>query len=56
MKEEKKTVSLPAELYGKIEQRIAGTEFNSVDEYANFVLAEVLKDLRLWVTWTRDEE
>ena len=44
MKEEKKAVSLPAELYGKIEERVKATDFGSVDEYVIFVLEEVLKD------------
>jgi len=56
MKEEKKTVSLPAELYGKIEQRITGTEFNSVDEYANFVLAEVLKEEESETSFSKEDE
>ena len=56
MKEEKKTVSLPAELYGKIEQRIAGTEFSSVDEYVNFVLAEVLKEEEPETTFSKEDE
>ena len=43
-KEEKKAVFLPAELYGKIEERVNVTEFGSVDEYVIFVLEEVLKD------------
>ncbi len=37
-------MSLPVELYGKIEQRIASTEFRSVDEYVGFVLEEVCKE------------
>ena len=44
MKGEKKAVSLPVELYSKIEQRAAATEFRSVDEYVAFVLEEVLKE------------
>jgi Arc/MetJ-type ribon-helix-helix transcriptional regulator len=56
MKEEKKTVSLPAELYGKIEQRIAGTEFSSVDEYANFVLTEVLKEEESETSFNKEDE
>lgn len=44
MKEKKKTVYLPEDIYIKIEQRVADTEFNSVDEYIAFVLAEVLKE------------
>lgn len=44
MKEERKAVSLPAELYRKIEERIGATEFSSVDEYVRFVLEEILKE------------
>jgi len=44
MNREKKAVSLPVELYRKIEQRIAGTGFHSVDEYVAFVMEEVLKE------------
>ena len=45
MKEqEKKTVQLPAELYGKIEERVKVTDFGSVDEYVGFVLEEVVKE------------
>jgi len=44
MKEEKKVVSLPTELYSKIVQRIVGTDFNSVDDYVVFVLEEVVKE------------
>ena len=44
MKEEKKTVSLPTELYSKIVQRIVGTDLNSVDDYVVFVLEEVVKE------------
>jgi len=39
-----KTVSLSAELYGRIEERVNVTGFGSVDEYITFVLEEVLKD------------
>jgi len=56
MTEEKKTVSLPAELYGKIEQRIAGTEFDSVDEYVNFVLAEVFKEEEAETSFSKEDE
>ncbi|MFX0196618.1 MAG: CopG family transcriptional regulator [Candidatus Hodarchaeota archaeon] len=44
MKGEKKVVSLPTELYNKITQRIAGTDFDSVDDYVVFVLEEVVKE------------
>jgi Arc/MetJ-type ribon-helix-helix transcriptional regulator len=43
-KEEKKTVFLPAELYGKVEERVRATDFGSVDEYVEFVLEEVIKE------------
>jgi len=42
--EEKKSVFLPAELYGKIEERVKVTDFGSVDEYVESVLAEVVKE------------
>ena len=40
--EEKKAVFLPAELYGRIEERVRATEFRSAEEYVTFVLEEVL--------------
>ncbi|MCK4733723.1 MAG: hypothetical protein KAT65_14815 [Methanophagales archaeon] len=39
---EKKAVFLPAELYGRIDERVHATEFQSVEEYVTFVLEEVL--------------
>ena len=42
-KKEKKAVFLPAELYGKVEERVKATDFGSVDEYVEFVLEEVVK-------------
>ena len=44
MKEEKKVVLLPAELYNRIEERAKATGFGSVEEYVSFVLEEVLKE------------
>ena len=46
MTDEKKTkaVSLPADLYDRIEERAGDTGFGSVEEYVTFVLEEVLKD------------
>lgn len=44
MKEEKKAVLLPAELYKRIEERAKATGFGSVEEYVSFVLEEVLKE------------
>ena len=45
MKEtEKKSVFLPAELYGKIEERVKAGDFASADEYVESVLAEAVKE------------
>ena len=44
MSEQKKTVSIPTNLYDAIQERVEGTEFNSVEEYVTFVLEEVIKD------------
>ena len=41
---EKRTVSLPTELYDRIDERAKATEFDSVDDYVIFVLEEVLKE------------
>ena len=44
-KEEKfKTVSIPASLFKKIEERIKGTEFTSVASYVTYVLREVVEE------------
>lgn len=56
MKEEKKAVSLPAELYSKIEQIIIGTEFNSVDEYVLFVLGEIVREEEPEVAFSEYDE
>jgi Arc/MetJ-type ribon-helix-helix transcriptional regulator len=56
MKEEKKTISLPTEIYTKVGQRIAGTEFQSVDEYVIFVLEEVLKEEEPEATFSKEDE
>jgi Arc/MetJ-type ribon-helix-helix transcriptional regulator len=41
---EKKSVFLPAELYGKIEEKVKAMGFGSVDEYVEFVLREAVKE------------
>ena len=53
---EKRAVLLPGELHTKIEQRIAGTEFSSVDEYVNFVLEEVLKEEEPETAFSKEDE
>lgn len=42
-KHDKKSVFVPAELYCRIEKRARATDFGSVDEYVEFVLAEAIK-------------
>jgi len=37
-------INIPTDLIKKIEERVKETEFESVDEYATFVLEEVVKD------------
>ena len=44
MKEQKKTVFLPTELYSKIKERVKATDFSSVDEYVKCVLEEVINE------------
>ena len=54
-KEQKnKAVFLPAELYGRIEERVKATGFGAVDEYVIFVLEEILKEEE--TAFTREEE
>jgi Arc/MetJ-type ribon-helix-helix transcriptional regulator len=40
-----KAVTIPEDLYKKIEERIGETEFESVDEYVTYVLREVIESL-----------
>ena len=56
--QERKDVHLPAELYGRIEERVKVTEFSSVDEYVTFVLEEVLKEEaeETGVAFSKEEE
>ena len=44
MSKETKSISVPADIYDKIEERVKATEFGSVDDYVLFILVEVLKD------------
>jgi len=53
---EKKTVFLPAGLYGKIEERVKATDFGSVDEYVEFVLEEVVKEEEEEKAFSEEEE
>ena len=56
MKEEKKAVRLPAELYSQILARVEATGFSSVDEYIIFVLKEVLKEDGVEEALSKEEE
>ncbi len=44
MSEEYGAIKIPKKLLKKIEERIQGPEFKSVDEYTTFVLEEVVKE------------
>ena len=46
MNEEQKSkpVSLPVELYSRVEERAKSTGFDSIDDYVAFVLEEVIKE------------
>lgn len=44
MNEEYGEIRIPKQLISKIQERIQDTEFESVDEYATFVLEEVVKE------------
>ena len=54
--QERKAISLSGGLYARIEQKITGTEFRSVDEYANFVLEEVLKEEEPEAAFSKEDE
>jgi Arc/MetJ-type ribon-helix-helix transcriptional regulator len=45
MAEKEYSVSIPEEIYKKIESRIEGAGFSSVSEYVTYVLKEVLASL-----------
>ncbi len=55
-KEERKTVSMPAELYRKVEERVKATDFGSVDEYVEFVMGEVLEEEEDEKAFSKEEE
>ncbi len=49
-------IKIPKEIIRKIEERIQDTEFESVDEYAAFVLEEVIKDDEEEVVFSEEDE
>ena len=54
--DEKRILSLPPELFNKIEERTKVTGFSSVDEYVIFILEEVLKEDEEAASNEEDEE
>jgi Arc/MetJ-type ribon-helix-helix transcriptional regulator len=50
-KNEQKSVSLPAELYSKIEERVRATDFSSVDEYVESILGAAIKEEEEGTEW-----
>jgi hypothetical protein len=56
--EGKKAVFLPALLYGRIEERVHATEFNSVEDYVTYVMEEILReeDSKEEPTFSAEEE
>ena len=57
-KEEKKPIFLSEQLYREIEERVGATDFNSVDEYVEFVMEEVVKgeEEEEEVTFSKEED
>ncbi len=57
MGEEKVQISIPAQLYKKIEEYVAGNEeFKDVEEFVEFVLREVLSEEEQTPAYTPEEE
>jgi len=57
MGEDKVQISIPAQLYRKIEEYVAGNEeFKDVEEFVEFVLREVLSEEEQEPAYTPEEE
>jgi Arc/MetJ-type ribon-helix-helix transcriptional regulator len=56
MSEKTKSISVPADIYDRIEERVKATEFGSVEEYVLFILEEVLKDEEEEQAYTEADE
>ena len=56
--EKRKSIEVPESLYNRIEARIKGSNFNSVEEYVSFVLREKLvsEEESSKFPYTREEE
>ena len=53
---EVKTVTIPAGLYDRIEERVRTVGFGSVEEYVTFVMEEVLKEDEQQPAFSKEEE
>jgi len=53
---EERDISIPQSLYKRIQERIKGTGFSSVDEYVTYVLREVLSEDEAGEFTEEDEE
>ena len=51
-----KTVTIPADLYDRIEERVRTVGFGSVEEYVTFVMEEVLKEDEQQPAFSKEEE
>lgn len=50
------SISIPTTLYKKIEERLEGTEFTSVEAYVTFVLNEVVSDEEEEQSFSQEDE
>ena len=51
-----KAVMIPADLYGRIDERAKSAGFESVEEYVAFVMEEVLKENEQQPAFSKEEE
>jgi Arc/MetJ-type ribon-helix-helix transcriptional regulator len=51
-----KTVSIPAALFERIEERIKGTDFTSVSGYVKYVLEEILSEGEEKKSFAKEDE
>jgi len=55
-KEKFKTISFPAALFERIEERIKGTNFTSVSSYIKYVLEEILAEDEEEKSFAKEDE
>jgi Arc/MetJ-type ribon-helix-helix transcriptional regulator len=51
-----KSLTLPADLYDRIDERARSTGFGSVEEYVTFVMEEVLKEENREPAFSKEDE